>query len=83
MCLLPLSSVLVFPDQLSDFTYHLLNVMQEAENDPNERNNLKLLTPNHYVWVILDLFMGKCIVVYISSTGSIHAWYCLLREFPL
>ena len=48
-----------FLDQLTDFTYHLLNVMQEAEEDPNERNNLKLLTPKNYTMILVDLFFGE------------------------
>ena len=35
--------------------------MKEAENDVNERSNVKLLNKRHYIQVLNDLFFGKCV----------------------
>jgi len=45
-------------DNVTDFTYQLLNVMEEVDNDPNERSNMKLLTKTHYVRLLMDLFFA-------------------------
>ena len=51
--------VMLVSDNLTDFTYHLINAMKEAEKDPDDRKAIKLLTEKHYVYTLLDMFSGK------------------------
>ena len=46
-------------DKLTDFTYHLLSVQKEVENDPKEKGNLTLLSDMNYMMILQDLFFGS------------------------
>ena len=49
---------MLFPDQLTDFTYHFIHCWKEMQNDPNE-TNIKLMTEENFSMIILDLFLGE------------------------
>ena len=45
-------------EMLTDFTYHLIHVMKEAEDDPSDRNALKEMTQTHFIMILIDIFFG-------------------------
>ena len=48
-----------FAANLTDLTYHMLNAMQEAKNDPNDCNQLRLMEDKHYVLILSDIVLGE------------------------
>jgi cytochrome P450 len=65
-------------DHLTDFTYHLINAIQEADMDPDDSKAIKLLEPRHYWYILNDLFIAGT-----ETTRHTLTWIWLyLAAFP-
>ena len=80
-------------DKLTDFTYFFIHTLKEAEQDPNEKNKLKLLTDENFSMVILDLFLGTYVfdhckyeaVIWLSRDSItliqlLHILFCITQN---